>query len=326
MLTAEQQAELETINEQRKSENLEPLTELPAKEIEVSDDVVFAALSKKLGKPVSSYEDLLPKAEPKPEDVLKAKEERETKKTAWALQNNKVSEKQLKEFIKESETPDSLVLANFIKGKKESDPDADDEDLKEEFASIKKRLGEDQINAWGETLLKEKYPELYSLENDYSAYEETERNNLTFSEQVKTKAPEYIAANNNLLDTYAKDGFEVEVPVVDGKEAVKFKYTVSKDVAEKLKAAFNADDKVKDAIKNGYDKEKQSFLIRAAAINLDVAGFAQQIAQQTLFNREALLRGIPPNSKIGKTEIGIPEEEARLSGNKKIAKEYFQNQ
>lgn len=323
MLTAEEQLQLDKINEQRKTENLDPLTELPPVPTEPSDEAIFSALSKKLGKPVSSYEELISKPQPTEADIQKEKEKRETNKTVWALQNNKIQEKKLKEFYKESEAPENLVFENFAKNKRVTEPNLTDDELKEDFEAVKKQFGEDEIKAYGETLLKQKYSDVFNLENEYSDFEESEKNNQSFKKKLETESPAFIAANNELLDKYSTDGFEIEVPLEEGQEPIKFLYKANKTITDKLKAAYSTEDKLTDAVKNGWDKEKQSFLIKASLINLDVTGLAKQIYEQTTLNREALLRGIPPVNKTGKTEIATPADEERLEANKKLAKEYF---
>lgn len=323
MTVEEQNAELARLNEERKSQKLEPLTELPAPPAaDIDDAKIFEALSKKLGKTVTSYEDLTPKAPPTPEEIQKQKEERATKRTVWALTNGKVTEAELSNFIKEGGNVEGLAYADFAAKRKAANAELEEDDIKAEFETLKEKVGADTILELGNTILQKKYGKFLSLDNEYAAHETKELTTAQFNKKFAKEAPAFISANNAIVDGYQNTGFEIAVPTKAGGEPLKFIYKPTEEVATKIKAAYNSDEKIGDAVNNGYDREKQEYLIKATAVNLDLAGFAEQIAQQATEQREAILRGIPPAGGFQRKELP-DEEEVRVKGNKETMAAHY---
>ncbi len=324
MTQEEKDAKLKELNDQRQSEGKELLTELPAENTPpaFSDEDVFKKLSEQLGKEIKSYEDLKPAPPALTEDQLRQQaEERENKKTAWALANNKISEKQLKSFAVDSNDPESLVYADFYKERKAANPDAKDDDIEANFEIAKERMGETLVKSMGEALLRKKYPEVYEIDNLYNSYELSEKDNASFGSKMKTEAPAFVQFNTATVENYVNSGIEVEVDTPEG--AIKLKFEPNKDIAKNIAAFMTSDERVKAAVKNGYNKDEIQAIIKNSLINADLKGFAQQVYEQAVINKEAIVRGIPPSQRRLKQELLPNEDEQRIAENQKVLQARF---
>lgn len=286
---------------------------------DIDDVKLFEALSKKLGKPVTSWDDVTPPAVKTAEEIQAEKDAKDSARVSWALSNGKVTKSKWEEFAQVSANPEIVIYNDFLAAKKAEDKDADEADIKEEFETIKQKFGTDLLKGMSEARLKEKYPEIYSIDKDYDAYEAAQKTNTEFTKKYKAEAPVYTALNNEYISKTITDGIEIEIPAgKDGEAPIKFTYKPTKAVAEKVAGLYNAEETVKSAITTGFTKDKQEFLLKTALVNTDIAGFAKQIAEQATENREAIIRGIPPKAGFQKRELTPTEEEARVADNLKL--------
>ena len=330
MTVEEQQVELDKVNEQRKLDNLEPLDKLPEAAEKVipaplDDTTIFAELSKKLGREITSYEDLAPKTitvtAPTEAEFEKQKEDRDNKKISWALDNGKVSKKKYEGFIKDAGNPESLVYKEFLQTRKAANADADENEIKEEFETLKTSMGEGVVRKMGEAILQQQYPEIFGIDNEYSSYENSQKQTAEFTGKLQKEAPAYIALNNKTIDNFVAKGIDIELPGAEGAAPIKLNYKPNKETAEALRTFLSSDEKVKSAVSGGYKAEEVTTVIEKALVNMDIQGFAKQIYEQSVFDKEALVRGIPPVNKEGKKPGADTTDEARYKQNSKLLSE-----
>lgn len=291
---------------------------------EIDDQTLLTAMSKKLGKEIKSFDDFTPKTEPTAEEIQKANEKRDNEKTAWALQSGKVTAKQLKDFADDNSNKTGLLYSDYLATQKELNPNVDEDDVKVDFEKIVSRLGKSFDKAT-DAILKTKYPEIYNLDNEYNAYEGSLKKAAEEETKIKTDSPVFIAMNNEILDGFTTNGVEIELPAKENEQPVKFKFEPPKDAIEKLKNKFGSDAEVRNAVLKGFDKEKQEYVLKAAAIQLSIQDFARQIAEQAVFNRDAIIRGLAPDKRrTASTEITVADEV--VEENTKVAKAYLRSQ
>lgn len=331
-MTDAEKLQLDALNEERKTKGEDTLDKLPesveppAKPavIEITDDLILAKFNERNGTDYKSFDELKPKSAPivlTAEEIEAKKEERENKKIAWAITNGKVSEKKLKAYSIDSNDPTKLVYAKFAAKKKEEKPEMTDEDIESEFESAVAYMGEDMIKEMGEEALRNKYSEIFGIDKDYSSFEEQETSNLSFISKKEKEAPAFVKVNTDTVDKYVNEGIEFEIPVAEGQPPIKLKIDLDKVKANAAKEYFISDDRINNAIKNGYESKEIDALIKNTLITTNINEVVKQVYQQAMTDKEALKRGIPPLSGNDRREFNTDLDIERVNGNLKKLRE-----
>lgn len=328
-MTDEQKQKLEQLNKERAEKGESALDKLPEEskernEPEITEDLILSKINEKLGSNYASIEDLKPKPPQKTEEELaKEKEERENRKIAWGIQSGKISKNKIESFAIHSENPETLVFAEFAEAKKEENPELSEEEIKEQFESYKDAVGEKVIKRLGSNIIKNKYPEFFSLENEYSAYESVERENMSFEEKLKTESSNYIKANTEVIDKLVNDGYEVELQGKEGEKPLKIKVSFNKETAEKIKNHLISDAEIRKAVKNGYKTDQIESFVKQALATADFDNVVKQVYQQAMLDKEAALRGIPPREGQERRIMTDSEEEEIIKENLKVVRNVY---
>jgi hypothetical protein len=331
-MTDAEKLQLDALNEERKTkgetalDKLPESTEPPAKTavVEITDDLILARFNEKNGTDYKSFDELKPKAAPivlTPEEIEAKKEERENKKIAWAITNGKVSEKKLKAYSVDSNDPSKLVYAEFVAKKKEENPDMSDEDIDSAFESAEEYMGKDVIKKMGESILRNKYSEIFGIDKDFSSFEEQETSKLSFISKKEKEAPMFVKANTDAIDKYVNDGIEFEITLAEGQPPVKLKVDVDKAKVDAVKNYFTSDERVENAIKNGYKSEDVDVLIKNTLITANINEVVKQVYQQAMTDKEAIKRGIPPLNGNDRKNFNADLDVERVNENLKKARE-----
>jgi hypothetical protein len=335
--------DLEVVNNVRKLQGLEPLTELPkdgeataatltAEEIEAkriadeaaaevekkknqnkpntdeesdpSDDQLLKFLAKK-GISATSLEDLK-KPIPAP-DPAKEAEQREANELAYGLQKGLFNKKDYDGFIHDTQDPQNLVYAQYHAEAKADDPALTDEEINEEFLS-KYGLDAEPGTRKHKRGTKEINTIAQSLLQQKYGKIYDAKSAFSASEKESTTAAEN---NNKVLaatPVYQKDVDEIFFALK--KIPVKFSDTESVEVdavqesLDTLKMAVLKPEFVKAKIFAGYTKEQLKEEIFAGFLYKNFPTIAQQVANQHLLKHSAGTKGIPNLGGSARKEVG----------------------
>ena len=300
-MTDAEKLQLDALNAERKTKGEDALDKLPesanASAIEITDDLILAKFNERNGTDYKSFDELKPKSAPivlTAEEIEKQKEERENKKIAWAITSGKVSEKKLKSYSIDSNDPAKLVYAEFAAKKKEESPEISDEDIESAFESATEYMGKDVVIKMGESILRNKYSEIFGIDKDFSSFEEQETSNKSFISKKEKEAPVFVKANTDAIDKYVNNGIEFEITIAEGQSPVKLKVEVDKAKVDAVKNYFTSDERINSAIKNGYKTEEIDALIKNTLITSNINEVVNQVYFQAGLDREAAKRGVPP--------------------------------
>lgn len=324
--------ELEVVNNVRKLQGLEPLTELPkdgdtstsqptAEEIEakrladeaaaeaakkknqdnpnpdadpeLSDDQLIKLLAKK-GIAAASLEDL--KKPPTPPDPAKEAEQREANELAYGLQKGLFNKKDYDGFIHDSQDAQNFVYAQYHAEAKAEDAALTDEEIHEEFLS---KYGLDAEP--GTRKHKRGTKEINTiaeslLKQKYGKIYEA-KSSFSTHETESTTTAQNDAKVLAAAPAYQKDIDEIFTSLK--KIPVKFSDTESVEVdavqesLDAFKVAVLKPDFVKRKILSGYKKEDLKEEIFAGFLYKNFPAIAQQVANQHLLKHSAGTKGIP---------------------------------
>lgn len=335
--------DLEVVNNVRKMQGLEPLTELPkegevtttqptAEEIEakriadeaaaklekeknqenpnpdtdpeLSDEQLLKLLAKK-GITASSFEDL--KKPAAPTDPAKEAELREANELAFGLTKGLFNKKDYDGFIHDSQDPQDLVYAQYHAEAKAEDATLSDDEINEEFLS---KYGLDAEP--GTRKHKRGTKEINTiaeslLKQKYGKIYEA-KSAFSTHEKESTETAQNEAKVTATIPTYQRDVDEIFASLK--KIPVRFSDTESVEVdaveesLNAFKLAVLKPDFVKKRILAGYTKEQLKEEIFAGFLYKNFPAIAQQVANQHLFKHSAGTKGIPNIGGFARKEVG----------------------
>lgn len=309
---------LEQVNALRRMKGEDPLTELPAisneegdnnpklddnpdknkpqlpAEVSITDDAVLKYLQEK-GISVNSLADLnKPLTEA---DLTKQADDRESAKLTYGLNKGLFNRKTHEQFILDKSNKQQLVFAQYYQDAKKEDPELTDEDIQSEFASKygldsepntrKFKRGQTEIDILSDIILKNKYKNIYSLDNEFDSYEKQTTTQREFEKRLLNEAPVFKKQVDDVFSELKKittkfsedESYEVEV-LDESLNSLKEKFLDKNFVAQK--------------ISQGYTKEEIKDIAFNALLRQNWPVFAQEIVKQALYKQQKGVKGITP--------------------------------
>jgi hypothetical protein len=222
-------------------------------EDDITDDLVLKVLNKRKGTQFKSLDELNKPAEnhqqPSEEELRQQQAERQNNVRAWALQNKKVTSTDFDQYAQESSVPYVELAFGLYKTERIEALKAagktdfpDDKALKEEFDDLnfqfakaddpKRVKAEARLQGEVENHLATKYEKIYSLEDEFSAQENTTNlrtNYNTTINQVFTEA----------ATEFAELTFEIAGEKKD--EKIPYKFKISPELLNTVRAEYQSD-------------------------------------------------------------------------------------
>lgn len=268
-----------------------------APDAELDDEKLLAALNKK-GIAVGSLADLLPKPDP-----AKEAEKREVAKLSYSLGKGLFSLKEHENYIRERNNPRDLVFAEFYQEAKKEDDTLSNEDIQAEFEekyginadpnSRKFKTGAREIGLLADTILKDRYKNIYAADSTFSVYETQEKETQTRNRAVLAKAPAY---RKDVDDIFA--GFK-KIPIsISDTESYEVEFT-DEELAP-LKALFLDPDTCAKQILGNYTPEGLKQVAYTTLLTQHFKNIFHRGAEQYHFKRQKGTKGIPPIGPQGK--------------------------
>lgn len=325
---------LEAINNMRKLQGLEPLTELPKEgaasetktpeeieaarvaaeakaktenqnnsaDTELSDEQLLKQLEKR-GITAKSFEELkTPAVAP---DPAKLAEQREADELAYGLSKGLFNKKEYDGFVADNSNAQNLVFAQYHAEAKAEDPELTDEEIQLEFESKfgldaepgtrKHKRGVKEINTIAESLLKQKYGKIYEAKSSFTGYEKQAQAEKSDKVKLEIGSPVYVRDLEEVFGQLKK------IPI-------KFSDTESVEVdalqsgLDELKDLMLKPDSVKKEVLAGYTKEELKERMFAAFLYRNFPSIAKEVANQHLMKHAAGTKGIPLLGGRGRKE------------------------
>lgn len=260
---------------------------------ELSDEQLLKLLEKK-GIKAASLADLTPKTDEDPEKVAEA---REVAKLTYGLNKGKFTKKQYDSFVSDKTDPKNLYYAKYHAEAKAEDPNLTDEEIEQEFISEhgldadqksrKFKNGQEKIGLMADKLLREKYGNIISVDQEYDSYEKQQKDRIAFESKIKSEAPKYretmtsVIADLKKISTKFGENEEYAVDSIDESlKGIEDLMTEPKFVAQQ--------------ISNGYTKEDLKEAAWMLYLKDNWPHLAKEVANQHLRKHAAGTKGIPP--------------------------------
>jgi len=311
---------LEQINALRRMKGEDPLTEMPVevdannapvdekkpdittkeedknKEVlvpEINDDTVLKYLQQK-GLSVNSLADLnKPLTEA---DVAKQADDRESAKLTYGLNKGLFNRKTHEQFILDKSNKQQLVFAQYYQEAKKEDADLSDEDIQAEFASKygldsepdtrKYKRGQQELDILSDIILKNKYQNIYKLDNDFDTYEKQTTAQKEFERKVLTEAPVFKKHVDEIFG-------ELKKITTKFSEEESYEVEVMDESLNSLKEKFLDNNFVAQKISQGYTRDEIKDIAFNALLSMNWPVFAQEIVKQALYKQQKGVKGIP---------------------------------
>lgn len=289
----------------------------PVAEVELTDEAVLAYLKNKKGKEISSLDEFINPAKELTEDEKKeAQEKRESNMFAHGLTNGLFTKKQLDNFISDSKNPADLVYEAYAADQKKSDDTLTDADIREEFDEKfglniddkENRLyiaGQNLLNRMADGLLKQRYPKIVNLENEYSSFESNQKVQNEESAKIAKNIPAYKKDVEEIKASTKK----INIPISDTEN---FEYVVDDKVLDEVMGEMLSENVSKENIAKGWTKDNLNQVNRLAVIMKSLPDLMEKYADKRELAKQAGLRGIVPKGKEGsrtKLEVKLTDDQ-----------------
>jgi hypothetical protein len=318
---------LEQFNALRRMKGEEPLTELPAAVAEegagsgddkavdaprvdditdktkqpatpeapsITDDAVLKYLQEK-GIAVNSLSDLnKPLTE---SDLAQQADDRESAKLTYGLNKGLFNRKTHEQYILDKSNKQQLVFAQYYQDAKKEDAELSDEDIQAEFAAKygldsepdtrKYKRGQQEIDILSDIILKNKYQNIYKLDNEFDTYEKQTTTQKEFERKLLTEAPVF---KKHVDDVFG----ELKKITTKFSEEESYEVEVLDDALNSLKEKFLDKNFVAQKISQGYTKEEIKDIAFSALLSQNWPVFAQEIVKQALYKQQKGVKGISP--------------------------------
>lgn len=266
---------------------------------QLSDDEIMKIVAQKTGRNVSSWDDLKNK---EVVDEEKKKEERDSNKISWGLQNKIVSKKEYEGFISDSKDPIDLVFRHRLQEARKEDPTIDEKEFKEEFDeefgltsgedTRRFKNGKKTLQHLAEGILKTTYSSIYQLENQYSSYESAETSKAEKFAKVKEGAPAYKKTIENIKGQLKK--IKHQFSETDSIEVEALDETINEVVN-----MMSDPDWAAHQILKGYTEEELKDIAFTTVLKKDWPTIVNEISKQYLNRHAAGTKGIPVVHAVG---------------------------
>ena len=269
---------------------------------EITDDAVLKYLQQK-GLPVNSLDELnKPVTEA---DLAKQADDRENAKLTYGLNKGLFNRKTHEQYILDKSNKQQLVFAQYYQDAKKEDPELTDEDIQVEFAAKygldaepntrKHKRGLQEIDILGDLILKNKYTNIYKLDNEYDVYERQTMSQKEFERKLISEAPIYKKTVDDIFGELTK----ITTKFSDDES---YEVDVMEDVVIALKEKFLDKSFVAQKISEGYTKEDLKEVAFTALLKQNWPLIAKEIVNQALLKQQKGVKGIIP--------LGVQQKEA----------------
>lgn len=269
---------------------------------EIDEAVMLKALSKKLGREITSLDDLAAtKKEITQEDIEAEKQARETNKVKFGLSNGLFTAKEFESFIADAKNPTEVVFKQYVAEQKELDSDLSDAELREEFNekfglneeedSRKYKRGLKEINLLAENIINSKYPNISQLESKYSVHESTENSTKEQQKVILEKAPlfkRYVELVKDSLKTIRfniseNDGYDINID-----DSILNPY-----IDQMLTPEYTA-----NAIQKGYSVDDLKKIVKNAVLSENIETIVKSIILKDRIKTQKGLKGVIPTRDV----------------------------
>ena len=279
-------------------------------EDEIDEVKLLKVLSKKAGKEISSLDDFLnpkeSKKEPTKEELEKEKENRESSKIAFGLQKNIVSKKDYEGYIADAKNPVELVFKQYLEEQLTEDDSLDAKYVRDEFntkygldredGSREKKRGLKEIGVLAENIIKATYPNVFKLENEYSKFENDQKNQSEYKQNITSKAPQY---KKDVEDAFN----DVKTIKVKFSEKEEYSVEIDDEIINEYKSQFLNEDYAEKMIANGWTKELIEQTAKNAVIVQNLENIVKGVSERVLLKREKGLKGVQPNKEFAPRKV-----------------------
>lgn len=296
-----------------KDDNVETKKE----EEEIEDERLLRILSKKAGREIKSFDDLVnpTKKEPTKEEIEAKEHERETNKITFALQNKKITPKEIESFIEDTKNPKQVAYNFFFEQQKELDPSLSNSEIKEKFEeryhlnddedSAEYKYGQKELIFIANTLIRSKHNKYLSLEDEYSAYEKLEQSKYNAQKEILEKAPQYKkdveSARSEIkkIKVNISENESYEVELEDG--------IINEYVSGMLTPEYST-----KMIQSGYSVQQIIDTVQTAAIKENLDSIVSGVVNKALLKRQAGLKGVYPQKQTKAPQVFSLDQEKRV--------------
>lgn len=293
-----------------KKETEKPETKtVPQAKQKLTKEQLLEAL-KEEGIDISSFDELSTKSKESPEEIA---QKREQAKLAYAFSKLGLNPKKYQSYAADSSDLVNLVYRNYLTSQKKEEPSLTDAEIMEEFqekygtnadqSSRQFKAGQNAIQVLGEKILKETYPEVFSIEDEYTKFETTENTRKAEEKKLLVETPKYKA---HIEDIFANDLKKVVAKIGD-KE---YEIEISEEALIQAKNEFLDTDYAASKVKEGFKKEAITEVAKARLIIQNLDYILTTGAKKYLFDHQAGVKGIVIEGAEKKTETSKPISEA----------------
>jgi hypothetical protein len=279
---------------------------------ELTDDQLLELLGKR-GVTVKSLDEL--KQKPASKSPEEEASEKETAKLTYGLQKGLFKKSEYESFIADNNAKENLVFSNFAAEAKADDPTLTDDEVMAEFkekygldsevGTRKHKRGAKEINVIANELLKSKYSKIYDADNKFSAFEQEQVSNATYSQNILAKTPDY---KKNIEDAFAA------VKIIND-------VAIPEEAITKLKNRFLEPAFIENGVNRAYTKEQIADQVRAAVVTDNFSYILEKHADAVLLAKKAGTQGIIPP---GERRKDPPAPTKKLTDNQKLMYEEYQ--
>ncbi len=306
-------------------EGKEVKKEITATKPELSKEDEEAIVKKYLG--INSLDEVIKKSdikkEPTQEEIDAELEKREGNKIAYALQQGKFSDKELKSYIADSNNPD-LVFQQYLQEQKAADQNLTDEEIRAEFEekfgldqeedSRKYKRGQTELNLLKDTIIRNRHGKIIKFDDEYTSIEKEQLTQKQLADKVISEAPKYKQVVEEVYSSLKK------IPVSFGK-GEEYEIDVPDEVINSFKERELNGEFAAKQIKEGYTKENKAEAAKVSIMYENFASFAKQLADKINHKRQAGSKGIPPMEGADSNKVQkklSPEQEKQLKEFKEV--------
>lgn len=292
-------------------------------EAELDDEKVLAYIKNKKGKEVSSLDEFLnPKKELTPEEIKAQAEQRDANKIAYGLSKGIFTKNHLEEFITDTKNPKDLVFAAYAADQKAKDADLTDAEIEEEFEekfglnedkeSRKFKAGQNLINIIADNIISKKHSKILNLDTDFTSHETAQLQQKELEAKILTQAPIY----KKEIEEVRKEIKSISIPISKDEN---FETELDDDVVEEIISQMLDNKYSETQIRNGWNKDAIKQVAQTTGIIKQLPKILKAYADKIVLDKQAGIRGIPPNSK----EAGRHKVETELTQRQKDGLAYI---
>lgn len=291
-------------------------------EDEIDEEKALKFLSKKTGKTITSLDEFLtPKADVAVEDKEAKEQERENAMISFALQNKKISKREIEAFIEDTKNPSAVVFNFYAEQQRSIDQTLTDEDIQYSFESRfalnedkdsrEYKVGQKELNYLANTLIQNKHPKYLSLNSEYTAYEQAENAKAQARENILSKAPVFKKDVEQVRDNLKK--FKVNLSDTESYELEIEDDVIQPYVDQMLTPEFSS-----HAIQKGYTLADLETNLKSAIIVEHFESMVKGVVEADRIKTRAGLQGVIPNkNRSQQKNVYTPAEQAKVDDLKK---------